>query len=173
MAMQTAKKSALRRRRGTKQVEIRGWAPVELNDALRVYAASRRQSLSEVLTEAVSLFLKAKGGDEGNDSQLSLLIRNQVQLMRELRVIKERQAYHIESDGLQSQLILGSVPAPRDYQEAVKRRWPVFVAATISNTGKNGGDFLQQLFSETMVRQEDFALPPAELRGATKDSTGA
>lgn len=142
--------------------------PRPIVEATKSCAAARGISMAAVITEAARQYLAALGLQSPEDVRDALIARHLNRLMSKQKTLQSQQRVMVETLGVLSQLLLGSLPMPMSppeqerYDHQVARCYPKFIAAVAKSVSPTESSFLRSTSLESVASREDFPdLPPA------------
>lgn len=152
--------------------------PREIRDAARTAAVARGVSMAAVITEATRKYLNTGRTDASDDARDALIARHLSRIMQKQQTTNSQQRVILETLGVLSQLLLGSLPMPttqqeqKRYDEQVARRYPKFIEAVAKSISRPDGQFLRMLPLDAIAGRDDFPDPPTTPRTPNSKGNG-
>lgn len=144
--------------------------PAELDDALRVYAATKRVSRKNVIEQALKTFLNPSS----EDNRDAMIARRLQRMDQKLLAIVEGNKVSTETLGVFVQVALGLLPEPitepekNEFAAKVKRRFPRFIDLVTEVLAERSRGLYAHLPKQMVATPADFPEPPAG-QGANKE----
>lgn len=146
-----------------RMVRINSEIPSSLDDALRVYAATKRVTRKTVIEQALRAYINPNS----EDNRDAMIARRLQRVDQKLLTLMENERLLTEAVGAWVQVALGLMPEPltdaerREFADKVKRRWPKFVELVADVMQDKARGLYSYLPKNMVATSEDFPTPPA------------
>jgi hypothetical protein len=168
MATKTTAKTP---KRAERLVRLNSEIPEELDNALRVYAATKRVSRKNVIEQALRTFLNPSS----EDNRDAMIARRLQRIDQKLLTVVEGNKVSTETLGVFVQVALGLLPEPlteaekKEFADKVKRRFPRFIDLVTEVLAERSRGLYAHLPKQMVATPADFPEPQAS-QAANKES---
>ena len=158
-----AKTAAKTPKRPERLVRLNSEIPEDLDNALRVYAATKRVSRKNVIEQALRTFLNPSS----EDNRDAMIARRLQRIDQKLLTIVEGNKVTTETLGVFVQVALGLLPEPlseaekKEFADKVKRRFPRFIDLVTEVLAERSRGLYAHLPKQMVATPADFPEPTA------------
>jgi hypothetical protein len=138
--------------------------PADLDNALRVYCATKRMSRRSVIEDALRTYLNPLS-EEGGDATIA---RRLQRMDQSLQVLTESDRLQVETLGVFVQVALGVLPEPKtdpeklEFANKVKRRFPRFIDLVSEVLAERSRGLYSYLPKQMLTTAGDFPEPSTD-----------
>ena len=150
-------------KRPERLVRLNSEIPEDLDNALRVYAATKRVSRKNVIEQALRTFLNPSS----EDNRDAMIARRLQRIDQKLLTIVEGNKVTTETLGVFVQVALGLLPEPlseaekKEFADKVKRRFPRFIDLVTEVLAERSRGLYAHLPKQMVATPADFPEPTA------------
>ena len=150
-------------KRAERLVRLNSEIPEELDNALRVYAATKRVSRKNVIEQALRTFLNPSS----EDNRDAMIARRLQRIDQKLLTVVEGNKVSTETLGVFVQVALGLLPEPltepekKEFADKVKRRFPRFIDLVTEVLAERSRGLYAHLPKQMVATPADFPEPQA------------
>ena len=158
-----AKTTAKTPKRAERLVRLNSEIPEELDNALRVYAATKRVSRKNMIEQALRTFLNPSS----EDNRDAMIARRLQRIDQKLLTVVEGNKVSTETLGVFVQVALGLLPEPvtetekKEFADKVKRRFPRFIDLVTEVLAERSRGLYAHLPKQMVATPADFPEPQA------------
>lgn len=149
-------------KRAERAVRLNSEIPESLDDALRVYSATKRVSRKSIIEQALKAFLNPSN----EDNRDAMIARRLQRMDQRLKTLGEGNKLLVESLSVWVQISLGLMPEPqtegerREFSDKIKRRFPRYVDLLTEVLAERSKGLYSYLPKELFAAPSDFPEPP-------------